>query len=167
VRDRPATDSGASVRARGERAITRVSGDYSKAHKRSWRTDLGRIAVLTETFGSSKLDEITSLEIERFRDAIADKHSKATAHRYRDLLSAIFKRALRDGHVTGNPVRTVTKFKENNERTTFLTAEEETAVHGALGAEHRPHFVVSTNTGLRWGEQWAYGGETSTSSLAS
>ena len=79
-------------------------GEWSKQNKRSWRTDEGRIKVLTERFGHTRLDEITSLEIERFRDSLLVKRTKATANRYRDLLSGMFKRAIRDGHLTVNPV---------------------------------------------------------------
>jgi hypothetical protein len=42
-----------------------------------------------------------------------------------------------------NPVKTVSKFKENNERVTYLTSEEEKAVLAALPPEYRPHFLVS------------------------
>jgi len=128
-------------------------GDWSKHNKRSWRTDEGRIKVLTERFGDKRLDEITSLEIERFRDSLLVKKTKATANRYRDLLSGMFKRAIRDGHLAVNPVKTVIKFRENNERVTYLTTEEEKAVLAALASEYRPHFLVSIHTGLRWSEQ--------------
>jgi integrase len=128
-------------------------GEWSQQNKRSWRTDDGRIKVLTKRFGDKRLDEITSLEIERFRDSLLTKKTKATANRYRDLLSGMFKRAIRDGHLAVNPVKTVSKFRENNERVTYLTAEEEKAVHTALPREYRPHFLISIHTGLRWSEQ--------------
>jgi hypothetical protein len=59
--------------------------------ERSWRTDQGRIKVLVDAFGDRCLDEITSLDIERFRDSLLTRRTKATANRYRDLLSAIYK----------------------------------------------------------------------------
>jgi integrase len=127
--------------------------DYSRTHKRSARTDEGRVKVLDERFGDRRLDEITALEIERFRDSLLERVTRSTANRYRDLLSAIFKRAIRDGHVTLNPVKNVSKFRENNERVTYLTEAEETAVLAALLPEYRPHFTISINTGLRWSEQ--------------
>jgi integrase len=127
--------------------------EYAKVHKRSWRTDEGRIKLLRAQFGDTKLDEVTPLEIEQFRDSLLPKRSKATANRYRDLLSAIFKRAIRDGYVTSNPVKTVTKFRENNERVAHLSDQEGQAVLEALSPEHRPHFLISVNTGLRWSEQ--------------
>ena len=128
-------------------------GDWSRQNKRSWRTDMGRIRVLSDRFGHERLDEVTSLEIERFRDSLLPKKTKATANRYRDLLSGMFKRAIRDGHLTMNPVKTVSKFRENNERVTYLTADEEKAVLAALPPVYRPHFLISIHTGLRWSEQ--------------
>ena len=50
--------------------------------------------MLTERFGDKRADEITSLEIERFRDSLLTKKTKATANRYRDLLSGMFKRGI-------------------------------------------------------------------------
>src|SRR2546422_4268884 len=127
--------------------------EWSKQNKRSWRTDRSHLKVLVERFGDKRLDEIAPLEIERFRDSLLTRLTKATANRYRDLLSGMFKRAIRDGHLTVNPVKTVSKFKENNERVTYLTPEEEEAVLAALPSEYRPHFLISINTGLRWSEQ--------------
>jgi integrase len=55
--------------------------------------------------------------------------------------------------VKTNPAKGVTKFRENNQRVMYLTAEEEAAIHGALPKDLQPHFVVSVNTVLRWSEQ--------------
>src|SRR5262249_53566514 len=96
---------------------------------------------------------ITPLEIEQFRDSLLDTRSRATSNRYRDLLSAVFKRAVRDRLVPTNPVRTVSKFKETGGRPSRLKHEEEAAVHDVLLPELRPLFATSVNTGLRWGEQ--------------
>jgi site-specific recombinase XerC len=149
------------VRAELAKARARVTfrdyaaqyGEWSKRHKRSWRTDASRVTILTERFGDQSLDQITSLDVERFRDALLDGRTKATANRYRDLLSAIFRRAVRDGLVPANPVKAVSKFKEKNARLAYLTADEEAAIRAALPAECRPHFAVSLHTGLRWSEQ--------------
>lgn len=133
--------------------FTKEYAKWSEQHKRSWRTDWSRIKVLVARFGAMRLDEITSLDIERFVASLLDTRAKATANRYRDLLSGIFKRAIRDGHATANPVRAVSKFRESSERLTYLTAEDEAAVLVALPPEYRPHFTISVNTGLRWSEQ--------------
>jgi len=59
-------------------------------------------------FGERKWDEITTADVERFRDSLLDREravSRATANRYRDLLSGMFRRAIRLGLLTVNPVR--------------------------------------------------------------
>jgi integrase len=77
----------------------------------------------------------------------------AAVNRYRDLLSAIFKRALRDGYMAQNPVKATNKLKEPAGRVAYLLADEEQAVLDALAPAFRPHFLVSIYTGLRYGEQ--------------
>lgn len=109
--------------------------------------------MLVERFGTMRLDEIAALDVERFRDSLLVKCKPATTNRYRDLLSALFKRAVRDGHVAVNPVRAVPKLKENNKRVAYITVDEEGAIQEALPPEYRPHFTISINTGLRWSEQ--------------
>jgi integrase len=80
------------------------------------------------------------------------KRSRATADRYRDLLSGVFKRALRDGLVSINPVRTVSKFKEAGDGS-FASPRPK----GPRCARrcHRTSglFTVSIHPGLRWSEQ--------------
>jgi site-specific recombinase XerD len=127
---------------------------------RSRKADQGKVTILTEKLGSRWLDEITASDIERTLDAIGTKRAPATRNRYRSFLSALFKRARREGHVASNPVRDVPRVTENNSRLAFLTLDEEEAVLTALPAHYRPHFIVSVHTGLRWSEQmgltWRY-----------
>jgi site-specific recombinase XerD len=143
--------------------MTRILGTFLYArvygkvfriqHKNSWKSDVGRLTVCSKRFGERQLDEITPLEIEQFRDSLLDTRSRATSNRYRDLLSAVFKCAVRDGLVPTNPVRTVSKFKETGGRLSWLEHEAEAAIYDVLLPELRPLFIVSVNTGLRWGEQ--------------
>jgi site-specific recombinase XerD len=126
---------------------------YAKVHKRSWRTDRSRITWLVGRFGAKRLDEVTSQDVEGVLVELRGDRQPGTVNRYRDLLSAIFKRALRDGHVPTNPVRAVSKLKEPAGRVAYLLADEELAVNDALVPTFRPHFLVSINTGLRYREQ--------------
>jgi integrase len=134
--------------------------------RRSWETIRSQINVSLPTFGDKRLDEITTGNIERFRDALLtgwpgrDAVSQATANRYRDLLSAMYRRAIRLGHVTTNPVKGVEKFKEPGGRVVYLppaskdrSAFEEEAMREALPQKYRPDFIISVHTGLRWSEQ--------------
>jgi integrase len=143
-------------------------GRWAKIHHRSAATTESQIERLVKEFGGLKLDEITSDQIERFLDRLSEPTiqkgangeevfvrglAPATANRYRDRLSGMFKRALRFGLVTKNPVTGIPKRKEPSGRVVYLTPLEEQAVHDALPDDKRALFVVSVNTGLRWSEQ--------------
>jgi len=113
---------------------------------------------VTPVLGKKKLDEITTADIEHFLASIREGKravSPASVNRYRDLLSGLFKRAMRLGLVGSNPVRGIPKLREAGSRLTYLplAGVEEPALHEALAAELRPLFTVSLHTGLRWSEQ--------------
>lgn len=152
------------AKARRRVRFTTYAEDFDRWREthlpRSRKADQGKVTVLKEKLGDPWLDEITANDIERALDAIAAKRAPATRNRYRSFLSALFKRARREGHVASNPVRDVSRLTENNSRLAFLSAEEEAAVSTALPAHYRPHFVASVHTGLRWSEQmgltWRY-----------
>jgi len=127
--------------------------EWAKQQKRSWKTDKAQLNTLRPRFGDRKLDEIGTAEVERFRDWLAERKSRATVNRYLALLSGMYSRAIRLGLASTNPAKGVAKFRENNQRVVYLTPEEEVAIHEALPRDLRPHFVVSVNTGLRWSEQ--------------
>ena len=115
--------------------------------------------------GESRLDAITTADIERFLDSLTTGKraiAPATRNRYRDLLSGMFKRAVRLGLVGSNPVKVIPKVKEAGGRVVYLppttkerSAHEESALTKALPAELRPLFLVSVHTELRWSEQSA------------
>jgi integrase len=126
---------------------------YSKLAKRSWRTDESRIGWLVARLGNARLDEVTAQTLDGLLAELRGDREPGTVNRYRDLLSAIFKRALRDGHVTANPVKEVGKLREPAGRIAYLLDAEEHAVLHALPQAFRPHFLFSIHTGLRYGEQ--------------
>ena len=82
--------------------------------------------------------------------------SPATYNRHLALLSLTYKLAIRKKKVKENPARLVKRLAEN-EKTRFLTAEEETALRAVIQehyAEHMPEFEVALNTGLRLSEMY-------------
>jgi site-specific recombinase XerD len=154
-------------KARAERAAQRArvtfeeyGKDYiawARTEHRAWAKEDSRLtARLLPAFGPRKLDEITTADVERFLDGLrrGDRAvSPASRNRYRDQLSGMFKRSLRLGLVTTNPVKGIPKVKEPSGRIAYLSSEEEDAVRAALPPALRPVFTVSINTGLRWSEQ--------------
>jgi site-specific recombinase XerD len=158
----------ASDRAREKARIT--FGEYAadfvawaRVHHRSWQKDDSRLSRVLPLFRSKKLDEITTADLDRFLGSLLQGEkplTPASRNRYRDLLSGMFKRAIRLGLVTMNPLKTIPKLKESGGRIVYLPsatkdrpAYEETALLEALPSELRALFTVSLHTGLRWSEQ--------------
>lgn len=166
-------------RARAEEARERArvtfesyaSADYlpwARRNHRSAATTASQITRLVTEFGNLKLDEVTTRHVERFLDRLSEDIvlksddgkerikrgvAPATVNRYRDRLSGMFKRAVRLGLVTVNPVTGIPKRKEPGGRVVYLTAADEQAIREALPSDLRPLFTASINTGLRWSEQ--------------
>lgn len=136
---------------------------WAKVHHRSWAKDDSRLSRVLPVLGAKKLDEITTADVERFLAVLGEGEravAPATVNRYRDLLSGIFRRAIRLGLLTSNPVKGIPKLKEPGGRIVYLPpgttdrrAYEEDALRDALPPELRPLFGVSVHTGLRWSEQ--------------
>jgi integrase len=130
--------------------------EWAKENHLSWAKDDSRLTRVLPTFGPKKLDEITPAAIERFLRWLREGErpvAPATVNRYRDLLSGMFKRAIRLGLVGTNPVKGISKLKEAGTRVAYVTPEEEQAIRDALPPGLRPLFTVSVHTGLRWSEQ--------------
>jgi integrase len=126
---------------------------WAKPRHRSYTTTASQVKRLKAAFGARRLDEITTADAERFLTSLLDDLSQATVNRYRDRLSGMFRRALRLGLLSVNPITPLQKFKEAGGRDVYLTDEEENAVREALSVKYRTDFVVSLHTGLRWSEQ--------------
>jgi site-specific recombinase XerD len=132
---------------------------YSKAHKRSYRDDTYRMKCLLEWFGSHPVESITPAEIERvLTEAVeSNKWLPGTVNRHRSLISLTYRLAMRNGKARENPVRHVSRRRENNARTRFLDPEEERTLRTkirALYPEREPEFDLALHTGMRRNEQW-------------
>ena len=139
---------------------TRDFIQWAKVNHRSWEKDDSRLSRVTPVLGDKKLDEITTADVEHFLASLREGEravSPASVNRYRDLLSGLFKRAMRLGLVASNPVRGIPKLREVGRRLVYLPpdGDEEAALRDALASELRQLFTVSLHTGLRWSEQMA------------
>jgi len=150
---------------------------WAKVNHRSWAKDDSRLSRVIPALGSKKLDEITTADVERFLASLREGKrpvSAASVNRYRDLLSGLFKRAIRLGLVAANPVRGIPKLREAGRRLTYLPPDgvEESELLEALPPELRPLFTVSlqhwppveradrTSVAGRGQSQWRYHGGT-------
>ena len=128
---------------------------WAAVNKRSGWKERYLVARLVTELGDRALEAITTADVERVRDGLLEGRTGATVNRYRDLLSAMFKRALRLGHVPVNPVKGIPKFREAGQRLVFLHQVDEPALHGALPTRLRPAVVLAQHMGFRWSEQAA------------
>ncbi len=128
--------------------------DHSKVNKRSYPSDCYVMVRLEQAFGEKALSEITVQDVERLKGRLAQEVSVATVNRHLALLSGVFNKALAWKKTKANPVSGVKKFKENNERTRYLTEEEEPRLKAVFPEEHWSKVEIAYNTGLRRGEQF-------------
>jgi len=132
---------------------------YSKRNKRSYKTDVPRIASLKQWFGSDSAEELTPKEIENVlaRTAEKEKWAPSTYNHYRSLMSLSYRLGIQNRKVTTNPAGSVTHRREDNNRVRFLSDEEEKKLRKVIEAKwvsHMPELDVAINTGIRKGSQY-------------
>lgn len=140
--------------------ISQDALEHSKASKvdEAYRIDQWKMKTILGWFRGRSAEEITPQDIERKLTVLAESGLKpATQNRYRTLLSLIYSLAIRNGKLFVNPVRSVKRKKENNERVRFLEESEETAIRSKiweLWPDREPEFDLALHTGMRRGEQY-------------
>jgi len=132
---------------------------YSKAHKRSYETDLIHMETMLTQFRDSAVGSITPAEIERYLTQTAKerKWAPATVNRHRALLSLVFRIATENNKVERNPIRLVKPRPVSNTRVRWLADEEEARLRATIEAnckEHVPELDLALNTGLRRSEMY-------------
>lgn len=135
----------------------------SKATKRSWRDDVRYALYWGEAFPDRRLDEITTADVQEWRqrrlagekvaEAADDRAVEpATINRAVAFLRRVYNVAIEAQLCENNPAR-VKKLQENNSRTRFLSLENEAALRKPFPAA-KWHFVkLAIETGLRKEEQ--------------
>lgn len=129
---------------------------YSEKHHRDQGHIESRLKRILPDFETRQVDQIKPEDIDGW--IARNTETAATANRYRALFSLIFREALRNGKVTGNPARLVRLRHENNGRIRFLTDDEEKRLRKAITKEfpeHLPELTISLGTGMRLSEQYS------------
>jgi len=133
---------------------------HSKRNKKSYKTDVPRIARLKEWFGSHPAEELAPKEIEKRLADVGDDEEWAasTFNHYRSLMSLSYRLGIQNRKVSSNPARSVMHRREDNNRVRFLTEEEEKKLRKVIEAKwasHMPELDLAINTGIRKGSQYA------------
>lgn len=129
--------------------------------KRSYARDAQIAGVLCEFFAGKTLQEIKKSDVEEFKRHQSEAKTKydrtrspATVNRELSVLSAILTLAVDDELLPSNPCRRVKPLRTDNERSRYLSKDEEKRLFAALAGERLLQDIVTlaTHTGLRRGE---------------
>jgi len=129
--------------------------------KRSYARDEQIAGVLCEFFAGKTLKEIKKSDVEKFKKARLDsetryerKRSPATVNRELAVLSGVLTLAVDDELIPSNPCRKVKQLRMDNQRSRYLTHDEEKRLMAALEGQDwlKSVVVMAIHTGMRRGE---------------
>lgn len=129
--------------------------------KRSYARDEQIAGMLCDFFKGKTLKEIKKSDVEKLKRERSEsktkydrKRSPATVNRELSVLSAILTLAVDDELIPSNPCRRVRPLRMDNERSRYLTRDEEARLLATLeGQEWLQNIVtMAINTGMRRGE---------------
>lgn len=134
--------------------------EYAEANKKatSVRRDMVSLKRILPVFGRLKLREITGGAVQRWvdkrrLDKVGDKRVSAqTVCNELNVLSAMFREAIRRELVVSNPVSRVKRPKEDNIIVRYLSTDEEKRLFENLPERLKPIVTVALHTGMRKGE---------------
>ncbi|MFH1618621.1 MAG: tyrosine-type recombinase/integrase [bacterium] len=129
--------------------------EYSKSNKSpsSYLRDIQILRHLSENIRVDKLASITAPKLESYKTHRQEQGAKpSTINREFNTIKAMLNKAVAWGSLSGNPARTVKKFRETKRQVRFLSPEEIKSLVSA--AKDRMRFMIMTflYTGLRRNE---------------
>lgn len=126
---------------------------HLKATRRWWKGEVSRMKSLVRHFGKMPLAEITTFDVEKYKEKRRKKLSGSGMNREFTLLKSMLNRASEWGFakLSENPVSKVGYFAERQvER--ILTDEEARRFVETCGPAVRPVVITALSTGMRRGE---------------
>lgn len=135
---------------------------YSRANKRSARSDEIMKRNLAGWFGTTPADGLLSSDIESRleKEGNGRNWAPSTFNHYRAFLMLAYREGRRCHKVCNNPARDVRHRRENNSRVRFLSRGENgeyARLHNAIRENYSSHlaeFTFALGTGLRLGSQY-------------
>ena len=98
--------------------------DYARVNKGSWERDVISINNLKKSFGGMRLNDISKLLVEDYKQMRVKDVKPATVNREMACMKHMFYLAIEWGKTSKNPVKGVKLLKEKNQRIRFLSKDE-------------------------------------------
>jgi integrase len=136
-----------SFEAMSEKYLT-----WSKTNKRSCSRDELSLKHLKTHFAGKRLCDINPFLVEGYKAKRRGEVSPRTVNIELACLRHVFNKAIEWEFATINPVKKVRLFRENNQRTRFLSREECDRLIECCADHLKPLVTVALNTGMRRGE---------------
>jgi integrase len=132
---------------------------YSKARKRTWEGDVGKVRTMLEFFGDVQLSSFTPALAQKFLSHWQHRErkinrplSEATLNSYIACLNTLMNQAVYNGFIDRNPIKGFKKYTLDNQRTRTLKPEEYEALLSHCSAHLKPIVEVAYKVGMRRGE---------------
>lgn len=98
---------------------------FARQTKRSAHDDDSKFRLhLEPKWGTLRLCDITTRDVQLHHPAMRESHSVGTANRHLALVSATFRKAVEWGRIERNPAAGIKAFRENNRCETYLTQDQ-------------------------------------------
>ena len=125
---------------------------YSKPNKRSFWRDAISVNHLKSFFGNKNIQEITPLDVERYKQKRLGKVSPSTVNREITCPKHIFNKAKEWEKIRENPIASVKLFRVDEKRIRYLEKEEIARLIEVCPDYLNSIIIVALNTGMRKSE---------------
>lgn len=126
--------------------------EWSKANKKSWRTDKNLLRTLRSSFGLKRLDEITSWQVEQYKAKRRETVSPRTVNMGLSILRRMFNLSIAWGSVVKNPVTCVKMMRDPERPMRVLSPQEQTKLLEVCRPHLKDLILFALHTGMRKGE---------------
>jgi site-specific recombinase XerD len=125
---------------------------YAREKKRSWKRDSIIVKSAEPHFRGMRMDDITPMDIARYRKVRAEEVKPGTVNRELACLKHMFNTAIKWGNASHNPVKEVKPLRAPRRAEKILNEEEAKRLISSAKGRTRSVITMVLNTGMKLGE---------------